>query len=224
MDKITDFLAKKWLRLEDSLDKLLQKRLVGKFNSTFLFFIGFIASIGLLFALLPIFNSVTHRILFFLGYVLIAFTGLTVAGTYSKKKALRAKQLYPFVFKKLNLNLVNYELLKFDEQEKIDFGLLLNRRRVQNKINFKEMNKSKQSASHPKLFSMFHVILEDGISELKDERLKLFFKMLQDSFLMNGKDINFSTLPVSFTNWNGDLKSKKIKEYNQYYQEIFKIE
>ena len=224
MDKVTDYLAKKWVRIDDSIENLFQRRLLRTFNSTFLFFIVFIAFVGLLIALFNSHNSITLSILFFLGYVSIAFVGLTIVATLIKRREIKGRRLYPFIFKKLDFNLIDYDVLKFDEQEKIDFVLLLNRRRVQNKVNFKETNRSKESASHPKLFSMFHVLLEDGISKLEGKRLKLFFEILKDSFLMNGKDVNLGTLKTSFANWKGDLESNRIKEYNQYYLEIFKIE
>jgi len=224
MDWLTDYLAKRWTNFDDYLENLVKRRVLNSFNSTFLFFFGFVALFGLIISLLPSFDSVSLRIIYFFGYALTAFVGLTIAATYMKRKAIKAKRLYPFVFKKVDFNLVDFELLQFDNEEKIDFSLLLNRRKVQNKINFKEMNKSKESASHPKLFSMLHVLLEDGISEIKDNRLKIFFEMLQDSFLMNDKSINSGTLKTSFANWKGDLNSDKVKDYNQYYREIFKIE
>lgn len=224
MDKFTDNLARKWVRIEDSIDNLFQRRLLRTFNSTFIFLIGFIALVGVLISILFSFKSISDRILFFLGYVAIAFVGLTIVATHIKRKTIKQKRMYPFNFQKIDFNLVDYDILKFDKQEKIDFILLLNRRKVQNKLNFKETNKSKESASHPKLFSMFHILLKGGISDFKDKRLKLFFEMLQDSFLMNGKDINLGTLKTSFANWKGDLDSSRIKDYNQYYEGIFKIE
>lgn len=225
MDKLTDYFAKIWTKLDDDLDNLFQRRLLKSFNSTFYLFLGLIALFGLFITLLPFFDSLLQRFLYFFGYTLLAFIGLTVAGAYIKRKGIKAKRLYPFEFKKLDFSVINFELLEFDKEERIDFGLLLNKRKVQNKINFKENSKSKSRANYRKLFSLFHVILENGLEGVIDTQKKGFIEMLNESFLMNGDKLNVTTMDSSLSSWKGELKDSKSSalRYILDYQIIFSI-
>ena len=225
MDRLTDYLAKRWTKFDDYLENLVKRRVLNSFNSTFLFFFGFVALFGLIISLLPSFDSVSLRIIYFFGYAFTAFVGLTIAATYMKRKAIKAKRLYPFIFKKVDFNLVDFELLEFDKEERIDFGLLLNKRKVQNKINFKENSKSKSRANYRKLFSLFHVILENGLEDVIDTQKKVFIEMLNESFLMNGDKLNVSTMDSSLSTWKGELKDSKSSalRYITEYQIIFSI-
>ncbi|MFK7811872.1 MAG: hypothetical protein AB8B59_05215 [Maribacter sp.] len=187
--------------------------------------IGFIALIGLLIALSPAFESTVSRIIFFLCYVLLAFLILTSAIVIVKKKGIKARRLYPFNFKKLDLNLVDFDRLGFDREEKIDFGLLLNRRKVQNKINFKEDSKSKSQVNYRKLFSLFHVIIENGLEDIINVHKRVFIEMLNDSFLMNGDKLQAKTMDSSLSTWKGELKDSKssANKYIKDYKIIFSL-
>ncbi len=225
MDKFTDYLARLWVSLDDVLDNLIERRILKTINSTFLFLIGFIALIGFMIAVSPAFESIFNRIIFFLCYVLLAFLILTRAIIIVKKKGIKARRLYPFIFKKLDLNMVDFDRLGLDAEERIDFGLLLNRRKVQNKINFKEKSKSKSHANYRKLFSMFHVIIENGLEEIIDTQRRVFIEMLNDSFLMNGDKLKVKTMDSSLSTWKGELKDSKssANKYITDYKLIFSI-
>ncbi|WP_298506910.1 hypothetical protein [uncultured Maribacter sp.] len=223
MDKLIKNIAQLWCSLDDSIDNFFNRRILRTHNSTFLFLISMLGIVAISIAFFAEFNSVFYRFLFFFAYIFMGFIGLTIVGAYHEKKRIKNKRLYPFLYRTLKIGNINYDALKLNDDEKIDFHLLLNRRKVQNKINFQENNKSKDSANHRMLFSMFHVILEDGIENLTDVHKKVFFEMLEDSFLMNGKTINYKTLKSSFSGWKGDLSSDKGKGYIKYWKSVFDI-
>ena len=183
----------------------------------------FISIIGVVAVITNPFRFFLHNLLFFFAYIFIAFIGVIVMATYYEKERIKNNRLYPFQYVPIKWDGVNYGLLKFNKEELIDFNLLLNRRHVQNKINFREKNKSKEGANHRMLFSMFHVIIQNGIDQFTDVQKKIFFEMLQDSFFMNGKPINKSTLKSSFSTWKSDLTTEKGTAYNQYWQNVFSL-
>lgn len=220
MYRIIEYLAQLWCKLDDGIDNLFKRRILRTKSSTFLFLISFIALVGAVTS----FYSSTNRLMFFFGYVAVGFLGLTIAGAYHEKKRIKNKRLYPFLYKPIKMGNIDYEYLKFSDDEKIDFNLLLNRRKVQSKINFRESNKSKDSANHRMLFSMFHVLIEGGIENFTILQKKVFFEMLEDSFLMNGTLINYNTLKSSFSSWKGDLTSEKGKGYIKYWRDVFDME
>lgn len=223
MNRIIKKLAKLWCKLDDSIDHLFQHKIMNSNNGIIIFIMCFISVIGLVIASIYPFPALANSILFFFIYIFIAFIGLIVMATYYEKERIKNSRLYPFQYVAIKWEAVNYELLKFNKEELIDFNLLLNRRHVQNKINFREKNKSKEGANHRMLFSMFHVLMQDGIDQFTDIQKEIIFDMLWDSFLINEKPINKDTLKSSFSNWKGDLSTKKGIAYNQYWKNIFSL-
>ncbi|MEJ4090056.1 hypothetical protein [Galbibacter orientalis] len=223
MDKLIKKLAKLWCKLDDAIDHFFDRGILSSTTARIYFLIICIAAYGIAITLLSSYNSFRQRILFFFGYLLTGIFLLLIFAVYYEKKRIKNRRLYPFQYVTIKWETVNYELLKFNKEELIDFNLLLNRRHVQNKINFREKNKSKEGANHRMLFSMFHVIIKDGIDQFTDVQKKIFFEMLQDSFLMNQKPINYDTLKSSFSNWKGDLNTEKGMAYNQNWKNVFSL-
>ncbi|MEM8937927.1 MAG: hypothetical protein AAGC64_01115 [Bacteroidota bacterium] len=223
MERLIKYLSSLWLKFDDSRDYLFDEVLLKSRTSTILFLLFIMTVFNVLMTITFPFNSKSESLLFIIGFLIIGFVTLLLGAAYLDKEKEKKLRLYPIDFNKLNYNSINYSLLRFDDEEKLNFILLTNRGRVRNKINFKEKNRSKESASHPKLFSMFHVLLKGGIESIADKRKDIFFDMMKDSFLMNGKEINPKTLKSSFSTWKGKITDTTIVEYIQFYQEIFQL-
>lgn len=221
MDKWIKKLALLWCKVDDYIDSLFERRVLNNTNGIFIFTMSFIILLGLILVILYPFDSLSQRILFFLTYTAIGFIGIFIAGVSHEKKRIKNSRSYPFQYVSIKWEDVNHEMLKFNQEERLDFNLLMNRRHVQNKINFQESNRSKEGANHRLLFSMFHILIQDGIDNFTDVQKKIFFEMLMDSFLMNGNPIKYNTLKSSFSSWKGDLNSEKGKSYVKYWQDIF---
>ncbi|MCX2678887.1 hypothetical protein OOZ15_02950 [Galbibacter sp. EGI 63066] len=223
MDKWIKKLALLWCKIDDKIDSLFERRVLNNTNGIFAFTMSFIILLGLILVIVYPFDSLSQRILFFFIYTVIGFIAIVIAGVSHEKKRIKNSRLYPFQYVSIKWDTINYKALKFNKEEQIDFNLLLNRRRVQNKINFQENNRSKEGANHRLLFSMFHVLIQDGIDNFTSIQKKDFFEMLMDSFLMNNNPIKYDTLKTSFSNWKGDLNSDKGKSYIKYWMDIFNL-
>ncbi|QLE00921.1 hypothetical protein HX109_04830 [Galbibacter sp. BG1] len=223
MDRTIKKLAVLWCKLDDAIDHFFKRSTLSSNSARLYFLIIIIAVYGLVITLFSSYSSFEQKLLFFFGYLLTGILLIILFAAYYEKKRIKNSRLYPFYYVPFKWETVNYELLKFNEDERIDFNLLLNRRHVQNKINFRENNKSKEGANHRMLFSMFHVLIQDGIEHFTDVQKKIFFEMLRDSFLMNRKPINYDTLKSSFSNWKYDLDTEKGVAYHQYWKNVFSL-
>ncbi|MCM5662523.1 hypothetical protein [Galbibacter mesophilus] len=223
MEKIIRKLAILWCKLDDAIDHFFRRSSMSSNSARLYFLIVCIAVYGLVLMLFSSQVSIGQKLGYYFGYLFIGILLIILFATYYEKKRIKDSRLYPFQYISVKWETVNYELLKFDKDELIDFNLLLNRRHVQKKINFREKNKSKEGANHRMLFSMFHVLIQDGIEHFTDVQKKIFFEMLRDSFLMNRKPINYDTLKSSFSNWKGDLSTEKGTAYEQYWKNVFSL-
>ena len=179
-------------------------------------FIGFILILLILPAILAIsflnlsfLESDILKTLIFAGYLLLAFVLLIIVAAYYQSKGSRKTYYYGIKFKTWKSNKINYSSLYFNKEEERDFKRLLSGRKVENKINFKIPNLSKQSANHRTLFFILHILSQNGLNDLSTEERKGFFNLVEDSFLMNGQPINPGTLESSFSSWKKELESEK---------------
>ena len=149
-------------------------------------------------------NSKSVFITFYplIGLILLLIT----AGYYN---GFRKRKAQGYNFKMINLNFSHIDLkaLGFNESDNYNFKLLYKNHKVENKINNTILVKNKSAASYSFLFSLFHVLCRDGIKDLNTFDRQNFFKMLEDSFTMNGVPINPDTLESSYSKWNSRLKN-----------------
>jgi hypothetical protein len=141
--------------------------------------------------------------------------------TYKRKKKTR---FYNLQIRHVNIHKVDYEALRLWNDDKVNFQLLLRNRKVKNKINYQIPIKSKTSANHRYLFTLFHLLIKSGIANLSPEEKDSFFQLLQESIVMNGEDINSKTLNSSFSAWKSELSSQKIIDYIKEIKKILHIE
>ncbi|WP_215996878.1 hypothetical protein [Maribacter dokdonensis] len=113
----------------------------------------------------------------------------------------------------LRKSLIKYHLVNFDENSRKEFDRLLKGKHVKDKINFTIGNKSRDSANHRILFVLFDELITGGVIDMTGKQKELFFKLLMNSFLMNGQAINQSTLKTSFSSWKGE--QEKLNSRNQ---------
>jgi hypothetical protein len=149
-------------------------------------------------------NSKSVFITFYplIGLVILLIT----AGYYN---GVRKRKILGYSFKMINVNFSHIDLrtLGFNESDKYNFKLLFRNRKVKNKINNTNLVKNKSAASYSFLFSLFHVLHRDGLKDLDTIDRQNFFKMLENSFTMNGVPINPGTLESSYSKWNSRLKN-----------------
>ena len=115
--------------------------------------------------------------------------------------------------------------MNFSEVDFVNISRLQRGLKVEHKINNKNLVKNSSAASHTFLYSMMHIIVKDGILDLKTNNRRNFFEMLSDSFEMNGEKINKATLESSYSKWNSTMKDTKLEI--ETYSELaraFKIE
>lgn len=153
------------------------------------------------------FISNNSKSVFITFYPLIGLVILLITAGYYN--GFRKRKVLGHNFKMINLNLshIDFETLGFNESDKYNFKLLCRNCKVENKINNTNLVKNKSAASYSFLFSLFHVLHKDGIKDLNTAGRQNFFKMLEDSFTMNGVPINPDTLESSYSKWNSRLKN-----------------
>lgn len=170
-------------------------------------------------------NPFSYKPLMLICYLSIGFISLFIAAGYERSKMLFKKAGYGFKFKRYNLRRIKSELLNFSEVDFVNISRLQRGLKVEHKINNKNLVKNSSAASYTFLYSMMHIIVKDGILDLKTNNRRNFFEMLSDSFEMNGEKINKATLESSYSKWNSTMKDTKLEI--ETYSELaraFKIE
>ena len=190
-----------------------------QFIGSILIFLILPAILAISFLNLSFLESDILKTLILAGYLLLAFVLLIIVAAYYQSKKRRKSDCYGIKFKTWKSNKINYSSLHFNKEEERDFKILLSGRQVENKINFKISNLSKQSANHRTLFFILHILSQNGLNYLSTEERKGFFDLVEDSFLMNGQPINPKTLDSSFSSWHTNFESetsqKKLKDIQQ---------
>lgn len=115
---------------------------------------------------------------------------------------------------------IKYQLLDLEEYSQKQLERLISGKNVLQKINFTLENKSKDSANHRVLFTLFDELVLGGIKDLGGERKQEFFQLLMDSFLMNGEPVKPTTLTSSFSAWKADQEKLNSREQRQLVKKI----
>ncbi len=127
---------------------------------------------------------------------------------------------HSFSMEPLKKTKIKYQLLDLEKDSQNQLQRLVNGKNVQQKINFTLENKSKDSANHRVLFTLFDELVLGGIKELAGERKQEFFQLLMDSFLMNGEPVKPTTLTSSFSAWKADQEKPNSREQRQLVKKI----
>lgn len=172
-------------------------------------FILFILGVSLIFS----FKSLTeHYLIFLVLLITMGITILWVAIFYESDKHLETDR-HNFKMENFKKARINYKLINLSEDSKKDFDKLISGKNVRNRINFTMGNKSGDSANHRVIFILFDELILGGIKDLTGERKKDFFRLLMNSFLMNGEPVKENTLKTSFSAWKNE--QEKIGSRNQ---------
>jgi len=207
MKNLIEFLGDLYLKISLVNENFFEEKV--KKNDTTM--IAFLMIIFLLFTIflasINNFIPLAYKSTFLYSYSLLGLLMLVHTAGYYNYLIKRKNMGYNFKMIPLNFSKINFQTLGFNESDIYNLNLLYRNRKVENKINNTNLVKNKSAASYSFLFSLFHVMIKKGIKDLNTTDRKNFFKMLEDSFTMNGVSINSETLDSSYSKWNSKLKN-----------------
>lgn len=149
------------------------------------------------------------------------FSFLVNAYKLSKEK-IKSRQ-YVFDFIEIDLNKIDYKELKIDQEEIEDFKLLMSGYKVSQKINFKLKAVRNKKSSYRMLFCLFHCSIRNGIQGFTGKKLKRFYTMLNESFLMDQEPLKFKTFESSFSTWKDKMKTNEYTETILFFKQVLNI-
>lgn len=195
------------------IDFFLRERIGGSRSNLMLFILSLFVLLVLAVSAFLNFSSLFEHYRLYLGlFVVMVLAVLWTAIFYESETHLES-DTHDFPLVDLKRSGIKYHLVNLDKTSEKEFAKLLRGRNVRDKINFTMGNKSRDSANHRILFVLFDELIVGGIKDMTGERKEHFFKLLTDSFLMNGQPINQNTLKTSFSAWKGE--QEKINSRNQ---------
>ncbi|WP_136468474.1 hypothetical protein [Flagellimonas onchidii] len=209
MEHLINFLGKVIYKIELITDDFIQSKIL-KNDTTKIAFLLFVVLLISVMVIVPNrFISMENKPYFIAGYVGVGFILLIFVAAYYSVQRIKKNALYGFKFKRLLFNSVDYKELMLDSDSALNLKLLIRNKKPKDKIDFRLPNKNKTAANYKLLFTLFHLIIENGIDQYIGRRKKDFFELLYESFLMNGNPINKGTLESSFSNWKANIHSEK---------------
>ncbi len=207
MERLIEFLGNYFFKASLIYENFFEEKV--KKNDTTM--IAFLMTLLLLFAIFLAavngFIPFEYKSAFLTFYPLLGLSMLIFTAGYYRGIKKRQQLGYNFKMIHLNFSKLDLKILGFNEFDKYNLKLLYRNRKVENKINNTNLVKNKSAASYSFIFSLFHVMIKKGIKDLNTTDRKNFFKMLEDSFTMNGVSINSETLDSSYSKWNSKLKN-----------------
>lgn len=214
MEKLIEFLSEILYKVSLAWDGFIRLK-VSKNNNTIIGFIFLVFIIPTAFSASMAINTTKdfYKFYYFLGFLTLNLIVIIILATYYTYKKKKKSRFYNLQVRHLSIHKINYGALMLNDEDKENFQLLLRNRKVKNKINYQIPNKSKTSANHRYLFTLFHLLIKGGTTNLSAKGKDDFFQLLQDSILMNGENINSETLNSSFSAWKSELDSQKVIDY-----------
>ena len=213
MERFIQKAGKSLANVRMKIDRLLKESIGGSRTNLILFILAlFVFLILVVSAFLNFRSLFDHYKIYLALLILMVLAVLWTAIFYESQTHLESDRHY-FKIVPLRKSWIKYHLINLDETSRKEFDRLLRGKNVKNKINFTMGNKSGDSANHRILFVLFDELLIGGINDMTGERKEHFFKLLMDSFLMNGQPVNQNTLKTSFSAWKGE--QEKVNSRNQ---------
>jgi len=207
MEKLIEFLGNYFFKVSLIFENFFEEKV--KKNDTTM--IAFLMILLLLFAIILAsvngFIPFEYKSTFLFFYPLLGLSILIFTAGYYRGIKKRQSSGYNFKMIHVNFSKLDLKALGCNESDKYNLKLLYRNRKVENKINNTKLVKNKSAASYSFLFSLFHVIIKRGIKDLNTIDRQNLFKMLEDSFTMNGISINPDTLESSYSKWNSRLRN-----------------
>ncbi|WP_157972968.1 hypothetical protein [Aureibaculum luteum] len=214
MEKLIEFLSEILYKASLTWDGFIRIK-VSKNNNTI---IGFLVLVFILPTSLSVSLAIDttkdfYKFYYFLGFLILNLIFIIILATYYTYKKKKKSRFYNLKIRHISIHKIDYNALILKYGDKENFQLLLRNRKVNNKINYQIPNKSKTSANHRYLFTLFHLLIKGGIINLSPKSRDDFFRLLQESILMDGENINAETLNSSFSAWKSEFDSQKINDY-----------
>ncbi|MCF6347908.1 MAG: hypothetical protein L3J20_06380 [Flavobacteriaceae bacterium] len=210
MERLIEFLGDFFFKASLAYENFFEEKVKRNDTTMIAFLMIPLLLLAIVLVALSGFISFEYKSAFLFFYPLLGLSMLIfTAGYYrgiKKKKSLG----YNFKMIPLNFSKINFQTLGFNESDIYNLNLLYRNRKVENKINNTNLVKNKSAASYSFLFSLFHVMIKNGIKELNTADRKLFLQILEDSFTMKGDSLNSNTIQSNFSKW----KSKVISDEN----------
>ena len=167
-------------------------------------------------------KSANRQIHFYLILLCIFIFSFLISAYKLSKENIKSRH-YEFHFNKINLKKVDYHEIKIDQEEIEDFKLLISGYKVSQKINFKLKAIRNKKASYRMLFCLFHCLIRNGIQGFEGKKKDRFFSMLNESFLMDQKPLNFGTFKSSFSDWKNKMNRNEYSQFILFFKQALKI-
>ncbi|WP_185969002.1 hypothetical protein [Carboxylicivirga sp. M1479] len=108
---------------------------------------------------------------------------------------------YSFRFVRSNLNGIEISDLGFSEMDRSNLALVLNNLRPKQKIDFKLVSDNRIAADYKQLLRILYLLIDGGINEYSKEQKDQLFTFIQDTFTLNGLDVNLASLRSRYSEW-----------------------
>lgn len=213
MERFIQKAGKKLAKVRIKTDQFLKEQVGGSRTNLILFILVVFVLVMVIVSAALNFNSLLNYYKIYLGLLILMVLAVLWAAIFFESETHLESDAHDFPLEVLKKSRIKYHLIDLDETSRKEFDRLLRGKNVKNKINFTMKNKSGDSANHRLLFMLFDELIMGGIKDMVGERKEHFFKLLLDSFIMNGQPINQNTLKTSFSAWKGE--QEKVNSRNQ---------
>lgn len=165
MEHLINFLGEVIYKIELMTDDFIQSKIL-KNDTTKIAFLLFVVLLISVMVIVPNrFISMENKPYFILGYVGFGFILFIFVAAYYSAQRKKKNTLYGFKIKKLPLNSIDYQELMLDDDSILNLKLLMRNKKPKDKIDFRLSNKNKTAANYKLLFTLFHLIIENGIDQ-----------------------------------------------------------
>lgn len=137
---------------------------------------------------------------------------ILLAASFFEFKKIQANNSFGIRFIQLNPSTIDYSALMFDNTDVENFKRLVWGTELQGKINYRIKPLSKIGGNYMILFTFLDLIIEGGIAGYQDEKRKIFFNFLQNTFMIDSEPVKYSSCDTGFSKWKNKYEAGNLVE------------
>ncbi len=220
MEKFIQNAGRALAKVRITTNDFLNERIGGNRRNLIFFLVSAYILLILIVSAVLNFRSLIDHYHIYLGLFLTLILAILWVAIFYESENHMDLDRHSFLMEPIRKNRIKYQLLDLEKDSEKQLERLVNGKNVQHKINFTLENKSKDSANHRVLFTLFDELVLGGIKDLTGEHKQEFFQLLMDSFLMNGEPVKPTTLSSSFSAWKADQEKLNSREQRHLVKKI----
>ncbi|TRX66395.1 hypothetical protein [uncultured Carboxylicivirga sp.] len=201
MDLLVRYLGQFLFRLNQAFSRLLYFRILQNHTSIVIFILltSFIISFIAYWATgFSYYDALMYSVVVEVGLFLLL---LIIGASYEVQRLKKSRCDYSFRFVRSNLNGIEISDLGFSEMDRSNLALVLNNLRPKQKIDFKLVSDNRIAADYKQLLRILYLLIDGGINEYSKEQKDQLFTFIQDTFTLNGLDVNLASLRSRYSEW-----------------------